>query len=624
MDIESPIVQNDSNSFSLYYRKNNNSSLFTSLENSSFKLSKLQNYIPIYNVFFNFIFNNFNSINLNSRFFIKSLLSVHDDNSMTGTVTDSQTNTDNIEKNIFLKFSPLIEPVKYLSGKFENSQISYLNTPSFNNLWGDSDHKSCDPFNSSYVDGFFSYLSSQMLHKHDIIHGLDFYGLFIGKQEKFKVNIIDDIEYLEKTPFFNKNKNILFDIDDSWFTEKHKNDTRENKSRLFINSDNDITELQFDNLDTDYENVFIQTNDDLPIHNLTIHELDGINNELDDFIQETECIFENKEIHIEDKCSTSSCSSRSSYTTEDESENDDDCKMEIDEVPDYVKKDEEDLQNTISEVMDEDNEDEDEDDYEDEEDLFAYLHNFPVSVIMLEKCDNTLDSLMMDEELEMSDDEWKSALMQVVMTLLIYQKMFHFTHNDLHTNNIMFIKTEKQFIYYYYNKKYYRVPTYGKIFKIIDFGRAIYKFKGKIICSDSFGPNGDATTQYNCEPYFNENKPRLDPNYSFDLCRLGCSLFDYFIEDLRDIKKMCKESDLIKLVVEWVTDDNDRNILYKMNGEERYPDFKLYKMIARNVHNHTPQNQLKKKIFADFEIPKKKIKKEHKIMNIDELPSYVD
>ena len=38
----------------------------------------------------------------------------------------------------------------------------------------------------------------------------------------------------------------------------------------------------------------------------------------------------------------------------------------------------------------------------------------------------------------------------------------------------MFINTEKQFIYYTFNKIHYKVPTYGKIYKIIDFeiGRA--------------------------------------------------------------------------------------------------------------------------------------------------------
>ena len=53
------------------------------------------------------------------------------------------------------------------------------------------------------------------------------------------------------------------------------------------------------------------------------------------------------------------------------------------------------------------------------------------------------------------------------------------------------------------------------------------------MCSDSFHPKGDAATQYNCEPYFDIKKPRLEPNNSFDLCRLACCLFDYFMDDRR-------------------------------------------------------------------------------------------
>jgi hypothetical protein len=41
-------------------------------------------------------------------------------------------------------------------------------------------------------------------------------------------------------------------------------------------------------------------------------------------------------------------------------------------------------------------------------------------------------------------------------------------------------------------------------------------------------------------------------------------------------------------------------LLYKNNGDERYPDFKLYKMIARHVHNHTPQAQLERSEFKQF------------------------
>ena len=51
----------------------------------------------------------------------------------------------------------------------------------------------------------------------------------------------------------------------------------------------------------------------------------------------------------------------------------------------------------------------------------------------------------------------------------------------------------------------------------------------------------------------------------------------------------------------------DRNILYKNNGEERYPEFKLYKMIARSVHNHTPRVQLEREMFQKYVIAKKKL-----------------
>ena len=91
--------------------------------------------------------------------------------------------------------------------------------------------------------------------------------------------------------------------------------------------------------------------------------------------------------------------------------------------------------------------------------------------------------------------------------------------------------TQEEFIYYKAaGGKTYKVPTYGRIFKLIDFGRAIYRFQGRVFCSDSFAPGGDASTQYNCEPFMNEKKPRLDPNMSFDLCRLGCSIYDFILE----------------------------------------------------------------------------------------------
>jgi hypothetical protein len=181
----------------------------------------------------------------------------------------------------------------------------------------------------------------------------------------------------------------------------------------------------------------------------------------------------------------------------------------------------------------------------------------------------------------------------------------------------MYVETEEKFLYYCFEGVYYKVPTFGRIFKIIDFGRSIYHYDGKLFCSDSFEEGGDASTQYNTEPYFNDKKPRIEPNYSFDLCRLACSIFDYVVDDFQQLKDLDNCRKITRLIVEWCLDDKGINVLYKNNGEERYPDFKLYKMIARCVHNHTPQSQLKREMFKNYIVAKKQISSKVSVMNID-------
>jgi hypothetical protein len=313
--------------------------------------------------------------------------------------------------------------------------------------------------------------------------------------------------------------------------------------------------------------------------------------------------------HTETLKSGSSCSSRTSHTNDDDIGDDSDSDADSDSNADSNAD-----SDSNSETCIENNSIE-------EETLLLTFPKFPIQLICMEKCDNTLDDLILKEKI--SQDEWFSALMQIIMILITYQKMFAFTHNDLHSNNIMYCETNKKHIYYVYKKNVYKVPTFGKLYKIIDFGRAIYKYKGKIFCSDSFQLGGDASTQYNTEPYFNDKKPRLEPNFSFDLCRLACAIFDYVVEDMEDIKNINECSPLVKLIVEWCIDDNGINVLYKNNGMERYPDFKLYKMIARHVHKHTPQNQLDRDVFRKYKINGKLSQKNDDIINIDDYPSYI-
>jgi hypothetical protein len=249
-----------------------------------------------------------------------------------------------------------------------------------------------------------------------------------------------------------------------------------------------------------------------------------------------------------------------------------------------------------------------------DDNISVYINNFPVQLICLEKCDGTMDELFIKNKI--TTETASSMLIQVIFTLLILQKSFQFTHNDLHTNNIMFVKTTQEFLYYKFNNKYYKVPTHGKIFKIIDFGRSIYRFQGKQFCSDSFAPGGDAASQYNFEPFMNNKKPRLEPNYSFDLSRLGTSIYDFVIDE----DNPGKMNALQETIHRWCSDDNGKNLLYKKNGEERYPNFKLYKMIVRTVHKHTPENQLKYEYFNQYEA-KGPVDKSS-VIDIDALPTY--
>ena len=569
--------------FDLFYRKNNNKSLFSYLEKNGF--SNIQNYIPLYSNFFDIDENNFNSINLNNRWAISNINKREDNNNFNITIVDSSNNTSKCSS--FFKFSPLLDPVKYMVGKYKHMETNKIcSLPKINN--NNCCKKVLDSNNSAYVDSFFSYLSSKLVTTNGFIHGTTFYGSFISIQNKFHLNIFDDLEYLYESPFFHKNKNELFVVDDIDEEKMLYSDTRNYRKKIKLDICGNIN-IESETIDNNmFEGLFELTKQNLKIHDFSLTEEYSID------------IDNNSEKSA--KKTSSTCSSRSSNTDNDEEEDDDD-----------DDDDNEERSLTNSQMSDYSS-------MESEENVNARIYNFPVQIICLEKLDNTLDSLLDDEDNELSNKEWASCLFQIIMILITYQKLFNFTHNDLHTNNVMYIETEKKFINYKYNNKYYRVPTYGKIYKIIDFGRAIYNFKGKTICSDSYHSKGDAATQYNCEPYLNEKKPRLDPNKSFDLCRLGCSLFDYFVEDIDEQNKITNP--IAKLIIEWTKDDKGRNILYKNNGEERYPEFKLYKMIVRTVHNHLPEKQIENSIFNSFLSSKKKIKKQ-KIINIDNMESMI-
>ena len=520
----------------------------TKIEYSLLELKQVQSYIPLYKLLFKFKDDDFNKFELDSHHKIVKIIKRLDHNHI-----EVELNNGEIHQ-IFIKYSALLDPIKYLIGKYNYSKELFT-LPKLENK---AHIKIMNPYNNAYIDGLFSYITSCLLHKYKFIHGLDFYGMNLANQTDYRINIYDDFDYVCSSSEFIANIDKYFKLDYDLDILKPT------KPKLTI-----LDNIELNNIEV------INTKD----ISLNLQPLTSKN--LETFTEESNLKLITDNI-LSDSPSKNPHSSKHSNKNSSSSSGSSDCSSLLN----------------------------DSDEESEEEPIYVHINNFPVNMICLEKCKDTLDNYMIHTDIE--EEEWKGILMQIIMMLLTYQKTFEFTHNDLHTNNVMYIETKKEFIYYHYNNVYYKVPTFNKLWKLIDFGRAIYTIDGIRFASDSFFKNEDAYSQYNTEPFYEESKTRIEPNYSFDLCRLGCSLYDFFIDNPKDIL-----DPLQSLISDWCHDDNGKNILYKKNGEERYPEFKLYKMIARLVHNHTPEKQLERDLFKSYIIAKKKISKKVSIMKIN-------
>jgi hypothetical protein len=244
-------------------------------------------------------------------------------------------------------------------------------------------------------------------------------------------------------------------------------------------------------------------------------------------------------------------------------------------------------------------------------------------MILQEAQEGSMDELLDKEELdghEAGSPEWEKRwtawIFQVVATLTFLQNAVSFTHNDLHTNNILWRRTDKPYLYYRLKgRTIWRVPTYGKIFSLIDFGRSIFRIGKHQWISDDYWPNEDAAGQYNYGPFYNKKEPRVEPNPSFDLCRLSVSLLSGLYDEIPPKKKgkgcriMSEEgswkvyetqSALYNLLWRWTLDDAGRTVYENRHGEERFEGFDLYIHIAQHVHSAIPSEQLHRPLFQGF------------------------
>lgn len=240
---------------------------------------------------------------------------------------------------------------------------------------------------------------------------------------------------------------------------------------------------------------------------------------------------------------------------------------------------------------------------------FAKFKNVPVQVTAMEKCEGTLFKLMVQHNETEKHLAW---LTQVIFALAYAQRNFGFTHNDLHSNNIMYVKTETEFFYYSHNGVFYKVPTYGYLIKIIDFDRAIASIKlsgmkeAKLFMSDQFAVSEEAGGQYNYGMFHHSKYPEIKPNPSFDLSRLATSLFwDLF--PLGPKNQDYSENIVFQMLMRWLTLEDGTSVFFGREHptHERFHGFHLYKAIARLCKdNAIPRKEISNlKMFSIANVP---------------------
>ena len=408
-----------------------------------------------------------------------------------------------------------------------------------------------NPMNQAYVESVASYALGKLRKENISPHFNIFYGAFTSIAETYNFNISDEIQSYRMYKWF-------------W------NNVENNTVSIFVDSDDKEGAKEI------YDEIMIKPEYCLDRKDTNeVEELEGLE------------ISESYEVKSLDSASIKTESVRSVQSGQSSNEDD------------------------------EDDEDED-DDY----DVFIKLKEFPTMMIFSEKNESTLDDLLEDYELvgcepntKAWEERWAAWLFQVIAGLCVAQKLFGFTHNDLHSNNIVWSNTNVDFLYYKTNNGiFFKVPTFGKIFKIIDFGRSIFSINEHLLISDDFSEGNDAATQFNFPELNGKNdEPTIYPNPSFDLARLAISIFESLFPETPDIKKngtilssednrVVKEtkSDLFNIIWTWLIDNEGKNILFDDDGDERFPDFDLYIHIASSCFNCVPSEQIYKKPFSKF------------------------
>ncbi len=540
---------------------------------------------------------------------------------------------------LFVKRAHLINPLDAIRGDLVWPLDGALSAPI--NQWKPTLERICNPLNEAYIDGLFALLANQMVSNNISPHWCRCFGTLSARVNKYLYNMSDEVDSLRENHWFKQNqKKNIFKV----IVEKQNENLQTGSSMSESGAANNVfgndQDLELDDFEELSEIETFKPN----LQTVKDDETEETESESEDESEETESENEEEfqetesELESKDEIELTESDKISDKISDDSEENKIElCKplIKINKLKDSKSSHSKSDNSKLSDDSDDSDNSEEMDSSEssnnsddnmtyDETKTFAEFSNYPVQISLLERADGTMEDLIeeQDDEDPLKDLKWAAWIFQVVAALCEAQYYYGFVHNDLHTHNVMFVNTDLEMIHYKIVKEgvadqFISIPTFGKLMKIIDFGRASFTLPeshGGFYISDAFFDGNDAAEQYNCEPFYDpSNGPKLEPNPSFDLCRFSVSLIESLYptkpEALSPTKIMNKEgskiytetvSPVYNLLWSWLLDDKQHNIMRLPNGKERYPSFELYQKIASEVHSAIPSKQIFKDAFLCF------------------------
>jgi hypothetical protein len=486
----------------------------------------------------------------------------------------------------FIKTVHLLNPIDLIKEKYTIPDHPLL--PQSENTWKKTLLKLHSHNNQAYVDTVANFVLSALRENNLTPHCVLYYGAATGISKKYQYNISLEYDTYRQCRWFWKGMKSH-----SARLTVIRGDADVEEIPNFEEIYKDITSCPFEDTDSEVSEIELEpvTDKDVP----EISDVESIKSFTFDNIEEdaqnVKDIFE-----INKKVTKRVSLKKNESSSEEESNSDSDGL-------------------TSSEGSDES--------VELDLDICLEIPNMPVILIYQEAQEGVMDNLLDEDEIDEHkrgsqgwEARWIAWLFQVISVLSFLQNAICFTHNDLHSNNILWRKTDKKFLYYKAKDgTIWRVPTFGKIFTVIDFGRSIFRLGKHLWVSDDHWPDQEAGDQYNFGPFFDHTLPKNPPNPSFDLCRLSVSLLDGLFDKAPPKKKgkgvsiMSQEdtwkvyetnSPLYNLLWSWTINKDGHTIYEDKNGDEKYEGFDLYVRIAHDIHNAVPKDQIHKPVFSQF------------------------